>query len=104
MTVARNQRHQEIHLRELRLSEEEKRRLEAAALHEDDALRALTKGVEAMVVSHEEAPVLLSVEEALLDPIKAAGQELKVEASYWASEENPIIEAVLSISQKVIYN
>ncbi|KAK5670752.1 hypothetical protein QVD99_002523 [Batrachochytrium dendrobatidis] len=69
---------------------------------EDEALRALTKMVSETVVVNEIAPQMLTVEEAILNPIKAAGQELMVEASIWATENNPIIETVACMSQRML--
>ncbi|KAH6566888.1 hypothetical protein BASA50_002594 [Batrachochytrium salamandrivorans] len=69
---------------------------------EDEALRMLANMVSETVLVDEVAPQMLTEEEAFLDPIKAAGQELKVEASIWATESNPIIEAVDCMSQRML--
>jgi hypothetical protein len=96
----KDKRNEQKTLLELRLSKEEQKKLDDA-MRQDEALKALSKGIADMVISNEEAPVPLSVVEASLDPIKAAGQDLKVEASFWDSDNNPIIAAVQAISRMV---
>ncbi len=76
--------------------------LAAVSRPQDNALRALTNAVSEVVISNEEAPVPLTEAEAKLDPIKALGQVLKVEASFWSSKDNEIVEGVLKISNKFI--
>ncbi|KAI8913670.1 Vinculin/alpha-catenin, partial [Gorgonomyces haynaldii] len=92
------QSHTEI--TELVLTDEEQKRLQQMT-KEDDELRALTKAINQVVISKEEQPQLLSPQEAELDPLKAAGQELKVEASVW-SDENEIVKLVKQISVKFL--
>lgn len=99
-TELRDQRKEQHNVQELQSAAAEKYLNAKNAL--DPALKALTTGIKEMVLSKEEAPVLLSPEETRMDPIKAAGQELKVEASNWSSDENPIIECMLQISKKLL--
>ncbi|KAI8928410.1 Vinculin family-domain-containing protein [Entophlyctis helioformis] len=77
-------------------------RVSNAARVEDEGLRALTAAISEEVLVEEEAPQLLSEEEAVQDPLKAAGQELKVEASVWSTDDNAIIAAVKSMSQRML--
>ncbi|TPX64187.1 hypothetical protein SpCBS45565_g06033 [Spizellomyces sp. 'palustris'] len=67
-----------------------------------DALDELVETLQDVVIVEEEKPVLLSEEEAKAEPIKAAGQELKVEASNWTSDQNPIVHAVTIMSQNLL--
>ena len=97
----KRQRHEdEQKQKALKLSEEEEKRLNAL-LSEDEALKGLTGGITEMVLSKEDAPALLTKEEAKANPLQPAGQELIVESSHWAADDNTIIELVLKISQKV---
>ncbi|KND00678.1 uncharacterized protein SPPG_03801 [Spizellomyces punctatus DAOM BR117] len=66
------------------------------------ALDELVETLQDVVIVEEEKPVLLSEEEAKAEPIKAAGQELKVEASNWTSTQNPIVHAVTIMSQNLL--
>ena len=68
----------------------------------DEGLRILAKAISDTVFVNEEAPQLLSEEEALKSPLRAAGQELLVEASFWANENNPIVTSVLKLSQELV--
>ncbi|KAL7753369.1 hypothetical protein RI367_001144 [Sorochytrium milnesiophthora] len=54
-----------------------------------------------VVLAEGEQPTLLPAEEARENPLKAAAQELKVEVSRWAAEENPVVFAASTISQKL---
>ncbi|KAL2918922.1 hypothetical protein HK105_201756 [Polyrhizophydium stewartii] len=69
---------------------------------EDEELHALTSAVSETVFVEAPAPQMLSAEEATQFPLRAAGQELKVEASVWATENNAVIEAVTSMSQRML--
>ncbi|KAJ3115928.1 hypothetical protein HK098_006828 [Nowakowskiella sp. JEL0407] len=55
-----------------------------------------------IVLLNEEAPVLLSITEAQMNPIKAAAQEIKVQAATWVSEKNPIVEAAQNVSNGML--
>eukprot|EP00842_Homolaphlyctis_polyrhiza_P005719 jgi/Hompol1/6148/HPOL_002653-RA len=69
---------------------------------EDEGLRALRQAVTETVAVDAAAPQLLDETEAAQQPLKAAGQELRVEASYWATEGNPIVAAVESMSRRML--
>jgi hypothetical protein len=85
------------------LSEEMKQRLQKEAeKSQDEQLRALTRNIKEVVVVDAEQPKELSSDEAQQDPIKAAGQELVVEASHWDASDNPIVVVVNTIAQKFI--
>ncbi|KAI8911368.1 Vinculin/alpha-catenin [Powellomyces hirtus] len=64
-------------------------------------MEVLTEQMGDVVLVEEEKPVLLSEEEAIASPIKAAAQELKVVASNWSARENPIVQAVSNMSQNL---
>ncbi|KAJ3075077.1 hypothetical protein HDU98_009256 [Podochytrium sp. JEL0797] len=61
------------------------------------SVQVLETGVDAIVIDAE-PPKPLSEAEAKADPIQAAAQEIKVEASQWSPTENQIIEASTKIS------
>ncbi|KAI8896423.1 Vinculin family-domain-containing protein [Globomyces pollinis-pini] len=82
--------------------DEEKKLVMESTRDQDDHLRSLTSAIKELVIIHEEAPKRLSECEAKENPIKAAGQDLKVEASHWASEQNPIVISVNKIGQKFL--
>ncbi|KAI9094399.1 Vinculin/alpha-catenin [Phlyctochytrium arcticum] len=69
-----------------------------------EELAALTEqfGNDFVLVHNEAKPVLLSEEEAKAEPIRAAGQQLKVEASNWSHESNSIVAAVASMSNHLL--
>ena len=73
--------------------------MEEALKYADSQLQSLARGVKELVVVDDVAPQALNEEEAQQDPIKAAGQDLKVEASHWANEENEIVVRVNKIAQ-----
>ncbi|KAJ3389342.1 hypothetical protein HDU92_001098 [Lobulomyces angularis] len=50
----------------------------------------------------EEAPQLLSKEEAIANPIKAVAQELKVEVSQWSTKGNSIVSSAEEVSNFLI--
>lgn len=100
LTATRLNKKEERIKKELFLSELERRKLESV-IRADGVLKEISKGINDLVISKEEAPELLSKEESKADPIRAAAQELKVEASIWDSENNPIVSAVLKISKEV---
>jgi hypothetical protein len=82
------------------LSADERIRLLAkAAESQDEDLRALTEAITDLVIINESSPKHLTKYESITNPIKAGGQSLKVEASYWDSKENPIIKHVNQIGQ-----
>ncbi|KAI8852296.1 hypothetical protein BC829DRAFT_414568 [Chytridium lagenaria] len=54
-----------------------------------------------VVFVEEEPPMPLSEAEAKANPIQAAAQELKIEASHWTSKDNPIIDAVQKMSARL---
>ena len=76
--------------------------MEEALKYADSQLQSLARGVKEMVVVDEVAPKALNAIEAEQDPIKAAGQDLKVEASHWDNEENEIVARVNKIAQKFL--
>ena len=76
--------------------------MEEALKYADSQLQSLARGVKEMVVVDEIAPKALNAAEAEQDPIKAAGQDLRVEASHWANEENEIVARVNKIAQKFL--
>ncbi|KAJ3322065.1 hypothetical protein HDV06_003666 [Boothiomyces sp. JEL0866] len=85
------------------MTEEQKEQLvKEAEKQQDDQLRSLTSAIKELVIVQEEAPKVLSETEAQQDPIKAAGQELVVEASHWAQQENDIVLIVNKIAQKFL--
>ncbi|KAJ3260967.1 hypothetical protein HK103_006922 [Boothiomyces macroporosus] len=85
------------------LTDEQKQQLiKEAENQQDDHLRALTSAIKELVIVQEEAPKVLSETEAQQNPIKAAGQELVVEASHWAQQENDIVLIVNKIAQKFL--
>ncbi|KAJ3410244.1 kinesin-like protein Klp8 [Chytridiales sp. JEL 0842] len=63
------------------------------------SVQVLEHAMADVVIVEEEPPVLLPEAEAKANPIQAAAQELKVEASHWTSDGNPIIEAANLISE-----
>ncbi|KAJ3285688.1 hypothetical protein HK104_009373 [Borealophlyctis nickersoniae] len=67
-----------------------------------DEVLALAEKLGDVVIVEAEAPVMLSEQEAKENPIKAAGQELKVEASNWTAEQNPVVAAATTISQQLL--
>ncbi|KAJ3273104.1 hypothetical protein HDV01_004743, partial [Terramyces sp. JEL0728] len=72
------------------LTDEQKAQLvKEAEKQQDDQLRSLTSAIKELVIVQEEAP-------------KAAGQELVVEASHWAQQENDIVLIVNKIAQKFL--
>ncbi|RKP01546.1 hypothetical protein CXG81DRAFT_11819 [Caulochytrium protostelioides] len=68
-----------------------------AATHGDGALVA--SGLD---VIYEEAPQLLSEEEAAAAPIKAVGQELKVAVSQWRPESNPVTTSASAMASMLL--
>jgi vinculin len=54
---------------------------------------------EDVVIVEQEAPQLLSVEEAKENPIKALAQELKVQVATWTTDGNPIVFHASEISR-----
>ncbi|KAI8804389.1 Vinculin/alpha-catenin [Cladochytrium replicatum] len=76
--------------------EEERIKREQVQIEEEALLLAEQMGQ--VVVIDGEAPRLLSEEEASSNPIKAAAQEIRVEASTWASEENSIVSFAQQVS------
>ncbi|KAJ3210866.1 hypothetical protein HDU67_004936 [Dinochytrium kinnereticum] len=54
-----------------------------------------------VVFVDEEPPVMLTEVEAKANPIQAAAQELKIEASHWTSKDNPIIHAAQKMSDRL---
>ncbi|RKO96715.1 hypothetical protein CAUPRSCDRAFT_11593 [Caulochytrium protostelioides] len=53
-------------------------------------------------VIYEEAPQLLSEEEAAAAPIKAVGQELKVAVSQWRPESNPVTTSASAMASMLL--
>ncbi|KAJ3332633.1 hypothetical protein HDU76_013588 [Blyttiomyces sp. JEL0837] len=62
------------------------------------SVKVLEHAMNDVVICDEEAPRLLSEAEAKVNPIQAAAQELKVEASHWSTKSNPIITAATKMS------
>ncbi|KAJ3355790.1 hypothetical protein GGF32_001806 [Allomyces javanicus] len=56
---------------------------------------------EDVVVVEEDAPELLSPEEAQANPLKAAAQELVVETSKWSRAANPVVHTAADISSRL---
>ncbi|KAJ3094993.1 hypothetical protein HDU97_007360 [Phlyctochytrium planicorne] len=54
-----------------------------------------------VVFVDEEPPMPLAEAEAKANPIQAAAQELKIEASHWTSKDNPIILAAQKMSERL---
>ncbi|KAJ3370801.1 hypothetical protein GGF31_003827 [Allomyces arbusculus] len=54
-----------------------------------------------VVVVEEDAPELLSPEEAQANPLKAAAQELVVETSRWSRAANPVVHTASDISSRL---
>jgi hypothetical protein len=97
---------QETTKRVVKLSFEQRRRLtnaEKKAQVGDQILITLRDAVSELVISNGEAPQPLTQEEAEEDPVKAGGQLLKIEASNWDAEENPIVEVVLKMSESFFH-
>ncbi|KAJ3043432.1 hypothetical protein HDV00_005130 [Rhizophlyctis rosea] len=68
----------------------------------DHQLEQLAEKFEDAVIIDDAAPVMLTEAEAKADPIKAAGQELKVETANWSSDENPIITTATHLSTHLL--
>lgn len=60
-------------------------------------LEQIAEELDALIIE-ESKPELLTEEEAKEAPIKAAGQQLKVEAANWTAQDNKIISSANSIS------
>ncbi|KAJ3261463.1 hypothetical protein HDU77_000836 [Chytriomyces hyalinus] len=78
----------------------------AEATNAGDEKSLAVEGISVQILEHagdtvvldEEPPRLMPEAEAKLDPIQAAAQEIKVEASNWSPKENPIVDASIKIS------
>ncbi|KAJ3187897.1 hypothetical protein HDU85_006290 [Gaertneriomyces sp. JEL0708] len=68
----------------------------------DQQIDAIAEQLGDIVVVEEEKPMLLTEDEARTSPLKAAGQELKVEASNWTARENSIVHAANTMSQALL--
>lgn len=79
---------------------EESSELESTKLDID--VSNATLAMENLVIQSNEQPVLLSQEEAIANPIKAAGQELKVQASEWVADNNSIVSTIDELSTTML--
>ncbi|KAJ3353077.1 hypothetical protein HDU83_007232 [Entophlyctis luteolus] len=64
------------------------------------SVQLLESGTDSMVID-DDPPRVLSRKEAKLDPIQSVAQEIKVAASNWSPNQNPLIEGAHKLSEEL---
>ncbi|KAI3633133.1 hypothetical protein MIR68_009208 [Amoeboaphelidium protococcarum] len=67
----------------------------------DDGPKIVIQNGEEVEIVNSPAPEILSEEEAKLNPIKAAAQDLKVQASQYSASDNPVVELMQQLALKM---